>query len=83
MKRVLVIVCLCGLSGVSASAANPQPVRQAVCTTPLPYPMDPTYRPMCTPQPYRWGWFGAAHYPSAPQMHRDYADGWREWNTLW
>ncbi|MCO6043939.1 hypothetical protein NG895_08470 [Aeoliella sp. ICT_H6.2] len=64
-------------------SATPQSVQPANYAGPLAYPSDPTYRPTCTPQPYRWGWFGAEYFTPGPEIHRTYTDGWTEWHYRW
>lgn len=53
----------------------------ASLTAPCKYPLDPRPgRPAPLPPTFRWGWFGAEHFPPTPQLHRDYNEGWREWH---
>lgn len=81
MRLLILLVGL--IAATSATAANPpqmQRVKQATFLAPFAYPADPVYLIHSARQPFRWGWFGAEHYPPAPAMHRDYNNGWREWH---
>lgn len=68
-------------ASASAQSVNRYPTRPATFTTPFVHPTAPTtfdYAPYG--QTFRWGWFGATHYGPAPQMHRTYNQGWKEWH---
>lgn len=85
MKRLLLLMCVVGMTHTTSWAGAPRPAQRAThnaqratykapCATPYQaYPQ--TY----APQPFRWGWFGAEHYQPASRTHRDFADGVWQW----
>lgn len=79
MKQLVLLFGIVA-SATAANGANQSHVQRATFTAPFVHPVDPIYRIDCGPTPFRWGWFGAAHYPPAPVMQRDYTGGWREWH---
>jgi hypothetical protein len=82
MKRTILVACMLLCGTTSLAATRPQ-VQRATFMTPYAHPADPSYPIGYGHVPYRWGWFGADHYPPAPVMHRDYNGGWREWHYRW
>lgn len=80
MKRWILsaVVAACATTAFAAPRA---PVQRTTFTAPFAHPADPTYPIEFGTQHFRWGWFGADHYPTAPVMHRDYTRGWREWHS--
>lgn len=68
-------------AAVSSSAHASVYAQRATFTAPYAHPSYASrYEYPAYHQPFRWGWFGASHHPPAPQMHRDYNRGWKEWH---
>ncbi len=82
MKRLLLVACVAA-GCVPAAAAPRGQVTPTTFTAPQPYYADSSCGMDYGQVPYRWGWFGADHYPPAPVMHRDYNGGWRQWYYRW
>lgn len=81
-KHLLTAALLAGSFTSGSQALASGYAAQATFTAPFAHPTAPTsFDRSPYGQSFRWGWFGASHYPPAAQMHRTYNRGWKEWHT--
>lgn len=91
----ILLLLTVGADALAAPEADASAVRPAGYAAPRVVPglrllhrekkVEPIYQPppqppTASPEPFRWGYFGARHFQSPPKGHREFAGDWIEWS---